>query len=76
MPDVTASYGKSFDFIAFFGFFHFYVYSCLNCCIALKHSQIAFLIDVHILINMSNVTAGYGRFSHSIFGNFHFQHVQ
>ena len=54
MPDVTASYGTPFDFIAFLGilidFWHVWIF---------KLSQIACLWYV----KMPNVTAGYGRFS-------------
>ena len=48
MPDVTASYGRHFDYIAFFGYLHAFMSSS----------------NLHRLcVNTSNVTAGYGRFS-------------
>ena len=47
----AASYGRSFDFIAFFGHFHILLdYLCLNCCISTKLSLIIYLINT----DMSN----------------------
>ena len=64
MPDVTANYGRPFDFIEFFWLFSQIIddHSCLNCCISTKLSQIVCLVTLHIL-NIPNVTTGYGRFS-------------
>ena len=45
MPDATASYGRSFDYIVFID-----EYSCLKYCIITKLSQIECLINVHILV--------------------------
>ena len=56
MPDVTASYGMSFEFIVFF-----YDHSCLNCCISIKLSLIVYLINTNVsCINMPDVTTSYG----------------
>ena len=44
MPDVLASYGMPFDFIAFFGFFSYIIdeHSCLKYFIFTKLSEIVF----------------------------------
>ena len=51
-PDVTASYGRLFDFIALFGNFAHIIDedSRLNCCIFTKLSQIICLTNAHILV--------------------------
>ena len=52
MSDVTAIYGTPLDFIVFFWIFsyNFDDYLCLNYCILTKLSQIACLINIHILV--------------------------
>ena len=52
MPDVTVSYGRAIDLIMFFWVFSYIIddLSCLKSCIFTKHSQIAYLINVHISI--------------------------
>ena len=53
MPNVTASYGRLFEFIVFLGYLFSYIiedHSYLNCCISAKLSQIVCLINVHILV--------------------------
>ena len=58
MDDVTASYGRPFEFITFFGHFHtFFDYSCLNCCISTKLSLI--ISNQYWYAKMSDVTASY-----------------
>ena len=48
MPDVPASYGTPFDFIAFFKVFSYIIdeHSCLNCLIFTKNSYIVTTIHV------------------------------
>ena len=61
MPDVTANYGKPFDFIAVLGYI-IINHSCLNCYIFTKLSQIVCLINVHIrYVTMPDLTTSYGR---------------
>ena len=57
MPDLAASYGRIFVFIAFFCVFSYMIdeYSCLKYCIFTKPN-----------VNMPNLTAGYERFFDSI----------
>ena len=52
LPDVTASYGRPFDFIAFFWVFSYTIdeYSCLKYFIFNKLLQFVYLINVHILV--------------------------
>ena len=52
MPNVTESYGKSIDFIAFFGYFHtllMTIHVSINCCIPTRLSQIVCLSNFDIL---------------------------
>ena len=64
MPDVNASYGTPFNFIAFFCIFSYNIidHSCLNCCISTKLSLIVCLINAHISVNVNipEETASYG----------------
>ena len=62
MPNVTASYGKNFNFIEFFFIFSYiiYDYSYLNCCT----NYVLCLFNIHLWsVNMPNMAAGYGTFS-------------
>ena len=49
----TARFERPFDFITYCWLFSYTIddYSCLNCCISTKLSQIAYLIKVHILVS-------------------------
>ena len=51
MPDVSARYGKCFNFIEFFWVFSYIIdeYSCLKYCIFTKLLQIVCLINIDIL---------------------------
>ena len=52
MPDLTASYGKLYDFIAIFVYF-FHITEdnlCLKCCIFTELSQIVCLINNNNLV--------------------------
>ena len=59
MPDVTASYGTPFDFIAFFSYI-FDDHSCLNCYFSTKLSLIVYLTNTDV--KMPDVTTSYGKF--------------
>ena len=66
MPNVTASYGKSLDIIAFFRVLSYIIddLSCLNSCISTKNSHILCqTCHTFWYSKMINVTAGYGRLS-------------
>ena len=67
--DVTISYGKSYDFIAFFGYFHVWsVASSPN-----FHKLYVWLMYTLWNVNIPNMSVGYGRFSYLIafFEHFH-----
>ena len=71
MPDVTATYGTHLDFISFFlGIFIGYRRAFM---LEVSPNFYRFYVGLlYIYFGMSNVTAGYGRFSYSIafYGNF------
>ena len=76
IPDISESYGTSFDFIAFFGHFHttlatIYVWSIVPS--PNFHRLCVWLIYTFWYVIMPNVTAGYGRFANVIafFENFY-----
>ena len=74
--DVTKSYGRSFDFIAFFGYFSNIIDEnlCLKYSIFIELSQIMCLMNVHILLYQhAKCDCSLKRvlWFNCIFGNFH-----
>ena len=67
MPDVTASYGTLIDFIAFFFSVFHLLLTTIHVLIVVStpniHRLCVKLMYTFRYVNMSKVTAGYGRFS-------------
>ena len=68
MPDVSASYGRPFDFIAFLRFHTLLSSIHVKSTVSSSnfHRLRVLLMYIFWNANMQNVTAGYGRFSDSI----------
>ena len=79
MPDVSASYGRHFDFIAFLGNFHTLLTS-IHVLSAVSppnfHRLCVLIMYIFWNVNMPYVTAGYRKFSYSIafFGYFSYNY--
>ena len=63
MPDVTASYGRPFDFIAFLGIFIHFWRPFMSELLVNFHRLCVWSIQTFWYVNMPDVTGGYGRFS-------------
>ena len=68
IPYVTACYGTSFVFVAFFWVFSYFIddHSCLNCCVFTKLSQIMSLINVQIQILSHSIQSFFWRYTHHL----------